>query len=81
MYCSIGRESKRCQLSPRCASPGYVSDATFSPDPPRATIVDTWPADVDDSAARMEWDWQPEYDAKRAFDEYLVPNISRLYER
>ncbi|MCK4341682.1 MAG: NAD-dependent epimerase/dehydratase family protein [Phycisphaerae bacterium] len=56
------------------------ADITFDPDPARARIVDTWPADVDDSPARNDWDWQPDYDAQRAFNEYLVPTISRYYK-
>ncbi len=52
---------------------------TFRPDPPRAAIVDTWPADVDDSAARRDWGWSADYDVDRTFDEYLVPAITRLY--
>ena len=35
---------------------------TFEPDPRRQKIVDTWPEDVDDSAARADWGWQPDYD-------------------
>ncbi len=52
---------------------------TFEPDLKRQAIVDSWPADTDDSAARMDWDWQPEYDLARAFEEYLVPNIRERY--
>ncbi|RMF79448.1 MAG: NAD-dependent epimerase/dehydratase family protein, partial [Planctomycetota bacterium] len=52
---------------------------TFSPDPPRNRIVDSWPADVDDSAARRDWDWSPQYDFDRAFDEYVTPTIARYY--
>ncbi len=52
----------------------------FKVDPARAAIVDSWPADVDDSAARRDWEWSPMYDAPRAFDEYLIPNIRRYYE-
>lgn len=52
---------------------------TFAVDRPRAAIVDSWPADVDDSAARREWGWSPEYDMERAFDEYLIPVISDRY--
>jgi nucleoside-diphosphate-sugar epimerase len=45
-------------------------------DPKRQLIVDSWPADVDDSAARRDWGFAPRYDdARRAFDEYLIPNI------
>lgn len=59
--------------------PGAQID--FQPDVPRARIVDTWPADVDDSAARRDWGWRAEYDAERAFREYLVPTISDFYRR
>jgi nucleoside-diphosphate-sugar epimerase len=52
---------------------------TFDPDVPRAGIVDTWPEDVDDSAARVDWGWKPEFDADRAFEEYLLPNIRGFY--
>jgi threonine 3-dehydrogenase len=34
---------------------------------------------VDDSRARADWGWQPDYDQRRAFDEYLVPNIKKRY--
>jgi len=53
---------------------------TFEPDRARAAIVDTWPADVDDTPARRDWNWNPDYDADRAFREYLIPNISRRYK-
>ncbi len=56
------------------------AEVTFEPDPPRAAIVDTWPADVNDDPARRDWGWQPAYQADRAFDEYLVPTISRYYQ-
>jgi nucleoside-diphosphate-sugar epimerase len=51
----------------------------FAPDKKRQAIVDTWPADLDDTAARRDWKWEPEYDAERAFQEYLVPNIRKRY--
>ena len=31
-------------------------------DPLRQEIADSWPHKMDDSAARAEWGWQPEYD-------------------
>ena len=51
----------------------------FAPDKKRQAIVDTWPADLDDTAARRDWKWEPEYDAERAFQEYLVENIRKRY--
>jgi threonine 3-dehydrogenase len=53
---------------------------TFEPDIKRQEIVDSWPADLDDSAARRNWNWQPDYDIHRSFDEYLVPNIRNMYQ-
>jgi nucleoside-diphosphate-sugar epimerase len=53
---------------------------TYQPDLKRQGIVDSWPADLDDSAACREWGWQPKYDVDRSFDEYLVPNIRQRYQ-
>jgi len=52
----------------------------FQPDDKRQAIVDSWPADLDDSAARRNWSWQPDYDVNRSFAEYLVPNIRNMYQ-
>jgi threonine 3-dehydrogenase len=46
----------------------------------RQAIVDSWPADVDDSAARRDWGFAPAYDCRRAFDEYLIPTIRKRYQ-
>jgi len=53
----------------------------FKPDELRQKIVDSWPADVDDSLARKEWKWTPRYDFKRAFEEYLIPAIKQQYSK
>jgi nucleoside-diphosphate-sugar epimerase len=52
---------------------------TYKIDQKRQGIVDSWPADVDDSAARHDWGFRPDYDADRAFREYLIPTISSRY--
>jgi len=59
----------------------YFPDAqiSYEPDLKRQGIVDSWPADLDDSAARRDWGWQPDYDLERSFSEYLVPNIRDRY--
>ena len=54
-------------------------DVSFAPDPKRQAIVDSWPADVDDSAARRDWHWQPEFNLTDAFSKYLIPAVSRRY--
>ncbi|MFO7943703.1 MAG: NAD-dependent epimerase/dehydratase family protein [Anaerolineales bacterium] len=59
------------------AFPG--AEITFEPDKKRQRIVDSWPADLDDSAARLDWDWKPDYDVNQACKEYLLPNIRERY--
>ena len=54
---------------------------TFEPDLKRQGIVDTWPADVDDSAARKDWGFAPRYDLGEAFRSYLIPEIGKRYRR
>ena len=53
---------------------------SFKPDPKRQNIVNSWAADMDDSAARRDWGWQPKYNVEIAFQDYLVPNIKKRYE-
>ena len=52
---------------------------TWETDIKRQGIVDSWPADVDDSAARDDWGFAPRYDFHRAFSEYLIPTIRKRY--
>lgn len=54
---------------------------TFEPDLQRQGIVDSWPAELNDEAARRDWGWAPAYDQQRAFEEYLVPNIRMRYRQ
>lgn len=35
---------------------------TYELDPLRQAIADSWPDSLDDTCAREEWDWKPEYD-------------------
>jgi threonine 3-dehydrogenase len=56
------------------------ADIQYRPDLQRQGIVDSWPADLDDSAARKDWGWEPEYDVERAFSDYLIPNIRQRYQ-
>ncbi len=40
--------------------PGF--EMVYEVDPLRQSIADSWPNKLDDTCARMEWDWKPEYD-------------------
>ena len=41
---------------------GFAID--YDVDPARQAIADTWPRSLDDSAARSDWDWRPEFGLK-----------------
>ena len=56
-----------------------TAEITYQADEKRQGIIDSWPADVDDSAARADWGFHPEYNLERAFSEYLIPAIRRRY--
>ena len=51
----------------------------YNVDLKRQAILDSWPADVDDSAARADWSFRPAHDFARAFSEYLIPAIRLRY--
>ena len=55
------------------------AEITYAPDLKRQRIIDSWPIDMNDDAARRDWGWKPAYDVDRAFEEYLVPNIRKRY--
>lgn len=55
------------------------AEMTWNVDEKRQRIVDSWPADVDDTAARRDWSFAPRHDFSRAFDEYLIPTIRERY--
>ena len=58
-----------------------VANVAFAPDSKRQAIVDSWPEDVNDTAARADWGWMPDYDMDRAFLEYLIPAVRERYAR
>ena len=55
-------------------------EMTYKINEERQRIVDTWPVDVDDSAAKNDWGWEPKYDFEKTFTEYLIPKIKERYK-
>ena len=45
----------------------------------RQNMVDSWPADTDDSAARSDWNWNPQHDLETGMKEYLIPDVKKIY--
>ena len=54
---------------------------TWKNDVKRQGIVDSWPEDVDDRAARADWGFAPKFDFTRAFRDYLIPTIRQRYAK
>ena len=50
-----------------------IPDATFdyNVDPVKAAIADSWPNKMDDTCAREEWGWKPEWDIEAMVDDML----------
>lgn len=61
----------------REAFPG--AQITTKVDAKRQAIVDSWPEDVHDDAARQDWGHAPLFDAVTAFHDYLVPAVRKRY--
>jgi len=48
----------------------------YQVDPLRQSIADSWPNSLDDSPARAEWGWQPEYNLETMVED-MLRNLSR----
>ncbi|HQX81293.1 MAG TPA: NAD-dependent epimerase/dehydratase family protein [Vicinamibacterales bacterium] len=57
------------------------AQVSFVVDTKRQGIIDSWPSDVDDEAARTDWGFAPKFDFERAFRDYLIPTIRGRYDR
>lgn len=55
------------------------AEINYLVNPSRQKIVDSWPEDVNDESAKIDWDWVAEYDFNRSFNEYLLPSIKARY--
>jgi len=45
----------------------------------RQKIIDSWPKDINDMRAQNDWGWQPEYNFSCAYQNYIIPEISKKY--
>ena len=54
--------------------PGFKMD--YEIDPLRQAIADSWPNSLDDTAARQEWDWEPQFGLPDMVDD-MLENLTR----
>lgn len=50
----------------------------YNVDPMKQAIADSWPDSLDDSSAREEWDWQPQFDIKAMTKDMLEQLSKRI---
>ena len=50
----------------------------YEVDPVRQAIADSWPNRLDDSVARSQWGWQPEYDLQSMVENMLAKLSAKL---
>jgi len=55
--------------------PEFKTD--FKPDPLRQRIADSWPKSIDDSRARRDWGWKPEWDLE-SMSRDMIENLRRV---
>ena len=60
----------------RTAIPEF--EINYDVDPIRQAIADSWPNYMDDSAARREWGWKPQFDLPRMTAEMIAGVSTRL---
>lgn len=53
-------------------------EMVYTPDPLKQSIADSWPDSMDDSCARAEWDWKPEYDLESMTKDMIAKLRARL---
>ena len=60
----------------RTHRPGF--EIEYEIDPVRQRIAESWPRRLDDSAARREWGWNPEYDLESMTADMLDKLTAKL---
>ena len=60
----------------------HIPDFTinYDVDPVRQAIAESWPRHMDDSAARTEWGWQPQFDLTATVRDMLARLSGRLHK-
>ncbi len=57
------------------------TELSFDPDPAIADLLASWPGAMDDSRARADWDWEPQFDLAQTAAHLLQEIRSELLSR
>ena len=71
---SMSFEPEELAAAIRRRVPGFRMD--YAVDPLRQYIADSWPNSLDDTAARQEWNWRPDYSLEAMVDD-MYENLTR----
>lgn len=55
-------------------------EVSYQVDELRQGIAESWPNSLDDSAARTEWDWKPEYDL-RSMSQDMITTLRKRFDK
>ena len=75
-----GASLSAAEIIARVAQDFPELEVLFELDEARARIVASWPAALNDSAARRDFHFDPAHDTETLFSRYLIPGIRRRYE-
>ena len=75
-----GASLSAAEIIARVARDFPDAEVLFELDAARDRIVASWPAAVDDTAARRDFLFDPKHDRETLFSRYLIPGIRRRYE-
>tara|TARA_Y100001968_G_C19423284_1_gene752966 strand:- start:427 stop:1455 length:1029 start_codon:yes stop_codon:yes gene_type:complete len=51
----------------------------FNKNEKRQEMINSWPMDTNDEAAKKDWGWKPHYNLDQALQRYLIPEINNKY--
>ena len=60
----------------------YIPDfkMVYQPDPVRQAIAESWPDKMDDTCAKEEWGWKPEYDLE-SMTKDMIGTLKKRYNK
>ena len=46
----------------------------------RQKMIDSWPEDTNDNAAKLDWNWESQHDLESGLHDYLIPGVREKYK-